>query len=514
MLYYNIYHALRRMLRNVAEKIKAALMALKNLPFAVTRLILGSVVAAVLVMALLLSGIFDSDYDTVAKAFRKSFRAYAAVADTMNLPDFDAFAQKGKFSQQVEFCCKDGADVLNGAGFRAHFSYNQPSKKAAFVGTAFQDGTDLLTARMKVDDEKVYFGYDQLTGKSYFMINTTTLGVDLQYHDINDYPQLSFRIFSLIQQLQDAGTLSKQQKKTLNTAAKELVAQIRIEKQHQQPVAVNGTELPCDIYTMTLPQDAAKHYLDAIEAIVQEMNYAEAVESILAEAGFPLEQMNINIDDDSMEETISALRRIIGSNGDLQMEIALHKGYVVSLQATITDGFYQYCIDLQLGGGKKYVDNFYLQVLERMGNGFAITSSGNHTTGGTFTDHTVFTTYTRHQASEDLSWEVSWKPRGWRNNFRCALQSGGEALVLEGTVRCNKRSLRLSFDSVQVDGYTFDISYALGGYRPIRVPVRKKLDYFYMAYLPADIQENYIQWTNRMKDEYSDLLSLLSKLPL
>ena len=510
----NIYRALRAIAEKAVNALKPAAKWLQSVPLA-EKLLVCIAVAAAFVALMMYPGTPDSDYDTVAKAFEKSLRAYAAVADDLRITDFAALAQKSKFSQELEFHYKDGEEALNGAGFRARFSYNQRGKKAGFIATAFQNDTDLLTTRMKVKNNKVFFGYKELTGNSYFMIDTTSLGVDLQYRNINDYPELSFNIFSLVQQIQEAITLSRQQVETLQAAMGSLAQQIQVSQQGQRPVAVNGTELSCAIYTVTFPEGALQEYLHVAETVYLEMNYAETMESILTDAGFPLDYLNIQVDDSFMPETFSTLRRIIGNNGGLQLEVALQEGYVVSVKSTITDGFYQYTVDLQLGGGKKYADNCFLQVMERMGNGFTVTSSGNHAmAGGTFTDHTVLTTYDRHQPSEDLSWEISWKPKGLKNNFRLCLQSGNENWALEGTVRCNRKSLQLAFDSVQADGYAFAIRYRLGGYRALWLPVTEKLDYFYMTSLPSDILENYIQWTDRMKQEYYDMFLLLSELPM
>lgn len=496
-----------------AGKIKASGIVNK-IPKKSLPIIGGAAAVVILVLVLLLTGVFTGDKGTVAKAFGKSLNAYASVAEDMKLPDLPAIIEKGKFNQELKLWFEDGADELDGLGFRFAMSYNQSGEEAAIIAAPFFEGTDLITGQMKFKGSKIYVGCPELMEKTYLMIDTKTIGQDLADKDEYGMEDLSFNTFKLIEQLQKASGLTKDQQKALEKAGAAFVKAIEVDKDGKGNIKVNGKKLSCTVYNVVIPQEAVEDYLDVLEDVLSDMD-SEAVIDILEEAGFPADEMDLDYGTDDLLYTLEEMSELMDELGDIEAEVGIHNGYIVSVECELEAYGNAITVNLKLGGGDNYVDDITLEMLDEDETGYIITSTGNHAMKkGVFTDETVFINVWRGDENEFMVSELNWEPKGKTDNFEWTLENHGDEFTFEGTLLTSKDSLSITLDEVEIDGVTMGIGYTLGSYKAHSIKVGTTLDFAKMdeddmADLAEMIEENAGEWVEMMEDDYEDVLDYL-----
>lgn len=479
--------------------------------------IIGGAAVIVLVLILLFSGVFAGAKGTVAKAFGKSLNAYVSIAEDMKLPDLAAIAESGKYNQELKFWFEDGADELDGLGFRFVMAYNQSGNEAAIVAAPFFEGTDLITAQMKFKGSKIYVGCPELMEKTYLMVDTKTIGQDMADKDVDDFEDLSFNMFDLIEQVQKASGLTKDQQKALEKGGSAFIKAIEVEKDGKDDIKINGKKLSCTVYNVVIPQEAVEDYLDVLEDVLKDMD-SEAVLDILEEAGFPVDDMGLDMVADSADvyiDAIDSLRDLVDELGDIEIQVGINKGYVVSIQCELDAYDEPVNINVQLGGGDNYVDDIYFEMLDEDEYGYIITSTGNHAMKkGVFTDETVVSMVYYGDEREMISWEMNWEPKGKDGNFEWTLENYGDEFTFEGTLHTTKDSLSITLDELEIDGMTVGLSYTLGDYKAPSIKVGTTLafadmDEDDMEDLAELIEENGEAWVEMMEDDYEDVLDYL-----
>ena len=478
--------------------------------------IIGGAVAVVLVVVLLVSLLLGGPAATVTKAFAKSVGAFTSVADDMKLPDLAAIAESKKFNQEVRVEFTDGD--LEGMGIRATFAFNQSGKEAAVVVAPYFEGTDLITGQIKLEGSKIYAGCPELMDKTYIMVDTKTLGADLADKDLDGMEDLSFNIFELIDQLESATALTKDQQKAIEKANAALVKAIEVEKDKKKDIKINGKKIGVTLYDVVIPQDAMEDYLDVLEDVVKDMDPEVAIE-ILEDNGFPVDEMGLSMNNDMWLESIDYLKDLVDEIGDLELSVGINDGYVVYLQwAPEVDGE-EFEINIMIGGGDNYVDDFSLEYLYGDGNyGGTITASGNHAMKkGEFTDETVVVEVWKGDEEETLVSEMTWKPSGKSDNFEWILEVDGDKLEIEGTLKCSKDSLTITLPEMNVMGEDLSLTYTLGAFKAPSVKVGTTMKFADMDEddlmdLAEMIEENRSEWYEMMEDEYPEIVEIMEEL--
>jgi hypothetical protein len=484
-----------------------------KLPKIVLPIIAGAAVV-ILILVLLVSGVFSGSKATVGKAFTAAISEYADVAAEMNLSDVAAISKSCKNNQELKLWIEDGGDELDGLGIRLNFSYNQSGKEGAIIATPYYESADLLTAQVKFDDSKIYVGSPELLKKDFVMIDTMTIGQDLANKNAPGMEDVSFNMFEMIEQMQKAGEITKDQQKALAKAGAAFAKAIEVKKDGKNDIKVNGNKLKCTIYNVVIPQDAMEAFLDALETIFDDMN-PNAMLDILEEAGFPVDDMDMEAAEIDTAEVFDVMSDVVDELGDIEAELGIHKGYVVSIKSELEIEGIAYTMNIQLGGGKNYVDDIYIEMLDEDEYGFIITSTGNHAMKkGVFTDETVVSKVYYGDEREMISWEMNWEPKGKDGNFEWTLENYGDEFTFEGTLHTTKDSLSITLDELEIDGMTVGLSYTLGDYKAPSIKVGTTLafadmDEGDMEDLAELIEENGEAWVEMMEDDYEDVLDYL-----
>ena len=477
--------------------------------------IIGGAVAVVLVLVLVVSLLFGGASGTVVKAFSKSVKAITGIADEMKLPDLAAIAESKKFNQELTAEFTDGD--MEGLGIRATFAYNQSGKEAGFVVTPYFEGTNLITGQVKMDGSKIYLGCPELMEKKYIMLDTKTIGVDLADKDLDGLEDLSFNFFELVEKLEDAAALSKNQQKAIEKANSALLKAIEVEKDKKKDIKINSKKISVTLYDVVIPQDALEDYLDALEDVVKDME-PEAVMDVLEGYGFPVDEMGLSYSNDYWLDAIDSLKDAVDELGDLELSVGINGGYVVYLQWTPEIDGDEAELTVKIGGGDNYVDDFSLEFLYNDGNyGTIITSSGNHAMKkGEFTDETVITEIYRGKEEEVFVSEMTWKPSGKSDNFEWVLVVDGDELEIEGTLKCSKDSLSFTAP-IELGGNELSVTYTLGAFKAPSIKVGTTLKFADMdeddlMELAEMIEENGTEWAEMMEDEYPEFVDMLDML--
>ena len=489
----------------------------KNLPGKGKLLPIIAVAAVVvLVLVLVFGGVFGGPAGKVTKALTKSVAAFTGIADEMKLPDLVAIAEGGKFNQEMKAEFTDGD--LEGLGIRATVAYNQSGKEFAVVAAPYFEGTDLITGQIKLEGSKIYVGCPELMDKTYIMLDTKTIGEDLANMDMDGAEDLSFDIFELIDKITEASALTKDQEKALEKAQAALLKAIEVEKDGKKDIKVNGKKISCQLYTVVIPQDAMEDYLDVMEDVIKDMD-AEATLDILEEAGFPVDDMGISVDNDAFLDVIDDLADVIDELGDLELTVGINGGYVVHVayEGDLYDTEYE--ITLQIGGGDEYVNDISLEILEDGGDyGTIITSTGNHAMKkGEFTDETTVVEIWGGDEEDVLVSELTWKPSGKSDNFEWVLESYGDEIEIEGTLLCSKDSLTITLPALELDGEELSFTYSLGGYKAPSIKTSNTMKFSDMdesdlEELGEMIMENGEEWAEMIEDDYPEFVEMIDML--
>ena len=478
--------------------------------------IIGGAAVVVLVLILLFTGVFGGG-NAVVKAFNKSLGAYVSIADEMKLPDMAAIAESGKYNQELKLWISDGADEVEGLGVRFQFAYNQSGEEAALIAAPYFEGTDLITAQMKLKGSKIYVGCPELMDKTYVMLDTMTIGEDLADKDVDGMDDLSFNVFTLIDQIQKTSELTKDQEKALEKGTTAFIKAIEVEKDGKSDIKVNGKKLSCTVYNVVIPQDAMEDYLDVLEDVLKDMD-TDAVADILEDAGIPVDDMGLDFSNDDALDMIDEMKDFVDELGDFEAEVGINKGYVVSVKSEFELWSEEYVIDIQLGGGDNYVDDIYFELLSESEYGYIVTSSGNHAMKkGVFTDETVVTRVYNGNERDILNSELSWEPKAKADNFELAMDFDGDEIVMEGTLTCTKNSLTMELPEFEVDGVTLGIGYSISDYKAPSIKVGTTMafadmDESDMEDLVEMIEENGEAWAEMMEDDYGDLFEYIGNM--
>ena len=344
---------------------------------------------AVLVVAAataVFGGLFGGDSVKVASAFAKSSKAFTNAVEKMDLTDVAALVEDKKVSEDLSIWIDeiDGSTDMKGMGIRLSADSDIPGRYAAFAITPYLGSIDLITLQMAVDDSEIYVGSPELTGGTFYMVNTKTVFQDLDNMgaDLGDAAYISFNIFDLIEKAEKLYGTNEDLTKAIKKAATEMAKEIEVEKAGTETIDVNDKDLKCTAYDVVIPENSIHDFLDEVEKAYTSVNNTDALIELMESIGIPDYAINemeysMQYSTNDITEAFSSVHYAVEQLGDIELELYLNGGYVVAAVYENTFDGTNVEFILNVGGGKNYVDDISLRLIAD-DEEYRIVSSGNH----------------------------------------------------------------------------------------------------------------------------------------
>lgn len=417
---------------------------------------------AVGVSALVFSGTFGNDTVKVAAALTKSGKAFTDAAGQMALTDVSSLVESKKINQEFSLWINeiDGSSDISGIGARISLDSDLPGRNISMAVTPFWGSADLVTLQTKLYDSEVYVGSPELTGGTFYMINTETICADLERMgaDMGEAANLSFNIFDIIEYFQELNEGTKEWTKAVKEGAAALVQEVEVTKTGAETIDVNGAALDCTAYDVMIPESALHTYLNSIKDAYYNVDNTGSYGQMLESMGIPADivnEMESAMEDptEGIEETFNQLHQALTGLGDIHLNLYLNDGYVVALEYKNSFNDVEVALILNIGGGDNYVDNISFRAIAGKEE-YRITSTGNHAgTNNVFTDVTVVEYWDNGQVTPLVQLDSTYAPKEVEDNFRFAIKSEGATLELSGQLTCDEDFLNLYLNKIAVAEY-------------------------------------------------------------
>ena len=508
-------------------------------PRALSKLLIGAaavVLVAAMAAGLIFSGVFRSDKDRVSGAASRTMSAFSGAARDAGLPDLRSLIESRKYSQSGEIALEDidldryfGIPALKGAGVRFSANYDLDTEQLSASATPFYGSVDLLTADLVMDGSRVYVNSPELMGKTYYGLDTATLGRDLRElgADEDEVGDLSFNIFQLMKKTREITEMDGGDRSAVEDAVRELYDAVEVKKTGTETVKVNGGSVKCDAYTVVIPEDAMRDCLRAVRDVVSSgADYRKDLIALLSSMGLPdgmIDEIENELADadprQSVKTAFSGLEDVVKALGDVELQVYLSGGYIMAVTWSDRIEGARITAELHLGGGKNYVDDLSLSVSvkDSAETRIALTSHGDHSArNGAFTDETVLE-ITVDGETVELSSELSCAPKKDRNNFFWSIDFEHGRIDMEGRLATGRDSMELHLDELKLRGdgvsATFRVDYSIGSYQGIpsvKSPVMiLTLDEDELRDVAEEIAGNARDWVYGLMNEIPELPFLL-----
>lgn len=454
-------------------------------------------VIAVAVAALAFSGLLGNDSVKVAAALAKSGKAFADAGNQLGLTDLSSLEESQQFNEEFAFWIDEiaGSSSLSGLGLRLNMDSDLPGRNADIILTPFWGSADLLSIQMKLNESEIYLGSPEMTGGTFYMINTETFCKDLQNLgiDMGEAATISFNIFDVIEKAQELYAGNEELAKAIKEAGTALLAELEVEKTGSETIDVNGAQLDCTAYGVMIPETAMRTFLNAIEEAYTNAQNPDAYGQLLEAMGAPADviaEMKATMEDPAytIHESFTLIYEALEEVGDIHLKLYLNDGYVVSVvYEEIIDGVSGMMV-LNIGGGDNYVDNLSFRLIADEEE-YRITSTGNHAgTNDVFTDVTVLEYVYGGETTTLVQLNTSYAPKQTEDNFNFALEADYVAMDFSGQLTCEKDSMGLYLDKIAVSEYgetlaVIGMEFSIGAYKGDSITVKD-----YQAF--ADMSEN------------------------
>ncbi len=485
----------------------------------------GAAVLAVIIAVAVLLLIFGRPEAVVGRAFQKSANAYTDAFAGMGLEDAAAWSEKTEYntSMAVELVSVDeyymGSDIPTGLGIRAIGSFSLEQEDCSVVVTPYYGSVDIVDMDVAFQGNKMYIHVPELLGDDYFGVNTETLGEDLYNNPMMagqmdpSIQSLGFNIFELITMVREMSQPDEEALAEFNAATEAFVGQFEIEKGDSKEVEVNGEDLKCSGYVVTIPEDAMEDYLDAVEDYLSSMDAEGMYKELFKAIGMPddvLQEMDFSEMD--MTEAVDVLREAVKELGDVELDVYINGGYIVAVETKIEGVKF----GLYLGGGDEYVDDLSF-VIKADGEEMVLESSGNHSgKDGTYSDETTLEV---PGVGTVFQSEFSYSPKEEEDNFEYSItindgysstitfEMAGQYTVNQDTVSMDMEEVILSMNGMEV--MELSVQYALEEYDPV-VEVNNEvmileLSTDEMMALAEKIEGNMMSWATEMMNQIPEL---------
>lgn len=490
--------------------------------------VIAGVAVIAVVLALIFSRVFASPASQVLKAVSKSAGAFSAASDNLELADMTGLMESGEYSQNVALWIDymEDYEEVSGLGIRMTADSSLPDREMAMVLTPFLGSADLLDIQMKIEDSQLYLGSPELTGDKFYMIDTETLGTDLTAMgaDTAGMENFGFNIFDISETLMEAVEPDEKAQKAFTKAVGNLADAIEVEKDGSETVEVNGKDLKCKAYNVVIPQDEMEDVLDAMEDLAGYDRYIEVYMEMFESMGLPAEIME-SLESNSLlltgsGDSFGSLRDMLTYLGDIELKVYINDGYVVSVVYVIEIDSGEAELVLNLGGGKNYVDDLSLCIVNFDGDMLAVFSSGKHSgEKGVFTDETVLEMTMDGYTETLMVSELRYEPEddgyfSWELIF----EEDESFMLLEGQLTAEKNSMNLRIDELGLYEYgeaimAIGMEYGIGTYNDDSVEVE---DFVALADMTEDdlmeavneISENGTVWAADILEQIPELANL------
>lgn len=479
-----------------------------------------------IVAALLLSGVFADPTAKLLKAVANSAAAWneATVLDAEELAWLKDI-QEG-YSGEYEMWLEDFPDLvqMEGFGIRATFDYSQSQRYAGMVVAPTFGHADVLHAQVVLKDNELYFGSQELTKDTFYMIHTDLLGRELNVLGVGvpELDSIGFNVFDMVETMKLPNLDAQAAMDSLKAVLKSVPEQIQVEEGETGEINVNGVGMEADCYHVVIPQSVVTAVLDAAEPLYLTQNGTEAMLEMYRSMGMDEETLAMMKEsmDEALAETMDAFveaRRILAELGDLEMDVYVNNKLVVAVEFPITYEEETVTIWIAIGGGENYVDNITVMAKDQEHEGFVLVSEGDHgAKSGTFTDKTTITLTA--DATEVLSWELRYAPDGQSNNLFWKINVEDAAIEMNGQLTLGAEEFFLRLDELTVDdGYTvgsYGVEYRFGKYNPQTVDTSNHLVLAEMT--DADmtatsnsLMMNAMEWLSWVQENFPEMVSML-----
>lgn len=486
--------------------------------------IVGAVAVVALVVVLVLT-LFGGDAAKVAKAMAKTAGAYTDAAEKLNLPEVNQLLESGEFSQEVSVWLEgmEYYEELEGVGARMTMDFSTKDKVIGMNLVPYFGSVDIVDVQLKLADSNLHLGSNELTGGNFYHINTETLGEDLAAMELADesIETLGFNVFTVMEQMKAIQEENKEAVKIVSDAAKNLGKAVEVEKTGKESMDINDNDVKCTVYHVMIPEDALGEFLGALEEAYESMDTTGAYLEILESIGIPkevLDEMEYGMD--SSDEMFEALDDVLDELGDVELDMYISDGYVMSVVYEGDIDGTDLEIALDLGGGKNYVDDLSIEIIAGE-NEIALVSNGDHgCKDGEFTDKTTLDMTEYGEAYRLMTSKMTYDPAAEEDNLSWTISTEYTSVKMEGTMTSGKDSMYLRLDEISVSEYDTEVvalgaEYSLGAYAGDNMDTG---DSVALAELSEDelyeeaemIAEDFIAWAERMKEEFPDLIYALS----
>lgn len=488
-------------------------------------LLVGGAVALVAVIAaaaVAVSGVFSNPRKDLEKAVDKSLAAYARAEAAMGMSGLDQLVRDRAYSQRVSLTLNQITDqftaydlsALEGLGLRMDTGLNWADRALDFELAAFWDSEDIISLLLSARDRELHFASPQLTGGTFYGVNTETLGADLTGLGVEDVENVSFNLFDLIDAAVPAGQAEAMERQ-LREACKALWEASRVEKAGSETISVNQNQLKARAFQVIIPQAAVEDFGDALAQAITSVDYWSLYEQMLQAAGVSQEEIDEIMgqlgDADLYGQLSDQLRRAAAAVGEVRLMVYVSGGYVCAVRYDSRIQGSGVRMELQLGGGEEYVDNLRLEA-EIDGQLVTVDSAGDHGgKSGVFTDNTVI-----RGPFPAVTSDFRYEPGGDGNNLSWSIDlAASGSLDMEGSLTAGGDWVDLRLDSMSfrllgMDIFSLGLDYHLGPYQPPTEPNSSKLigemDGFELMGLMVNVQSSAQRWLNQTQQLFLDRL--------
>lgn len=487
--------------------------------------IVAVVVLVGIVAAVLLSGAFGSDASRLFEAIANSVNAWNETSRTD--PETVAWLAEAQeeYSGEMTVWLEDFPDLvqLEGFGIRADFDYSQSQRYFGMNLAPTFGYADLIHAQVVLKDNELYFGSQELTKDTYYMIHTDLLGQEMNAlgAGVPELDSMGFNLFDMAQTMQEDVLADQAAIENLMEVFKTLKEQVTIEKTATGEIDVNGNALKADTYHVVIPQTAVSAILDAVEPIYMAQNSTEGMLEAYAAMGMDDETLEMLAEEleemaAMQQETFDEARKAIEAMGDLEMDLYVSKKLVVQVAFTITVEEYTIDTTIDLGGGENYVDDLSVTMMDQNGEGVTLVSQGDHGgKSGTFTDKTTIIA-----EGESIGWELRYTPEAESDNLYWKINVADEVSIeMKGQLTLNDKEFFLRLDELKLaeGDYTlgtFGIEYRFGPYAPTEVDtsnykVLAEMTDADMTAASTGLMMNAMEWVSWLQENFPELMSML-----
>lgn len=485
----------------------------------------------VVLVGVLVGSLMGGDSAKLMKAVTKSVEAYSDAWDKVGMPDLSYIAKDKAYSADVAVKINqvDGDSSMAGVGARMEMDVSLPKREINVSATPFFGSADLLTAQMKIDNEKIYVGSPELTGDTFYMINTETLGADLNNlgAGVPELEEFGFNMFDIVEQIEKISAQNEEAGEELKKALAEFAKTIEVEKTGTEEFWMHGEDVKCTAYEVVFTEEAMMDLVDAIEDISRDTGNMEDYLVIFKSMGLPEEaiaelqyelEYEMEYAAEDMEEMFDGMREVVDILRDVTLDVYVYDGYVVGVVYEERIEGTPIEIALTIGGEENYVDDMELSVMADGEWVAVINFGGNHTgEGGEFINYfAVEVPGYDDDFMTVLSVHTFYTPKSKSNNFTSIVTTEDVEMQINGQLTTTGDSIDMQLDDIRIVEYgyelmSFELDCNIGKYQASSIKTRNaielgKMNEEQLMHEMEKIEENAMEWAEKLMAEVPELM--------